>query len=169
MDETLTQGQFIFANNTYSKPYFVTYVNTAFFAIAFLPIVIRRLYQNGGVIPVRISALWKRQAPEYSQVPAEEECQPPKLSIENNSPRSSCSPANRLLCEDEMGRPKSMTRDFETPREDALTWRETVKLSLEFCVIWVSDSLEPVRYEKLTYSKVCSTCESCSKIGAVKN
>jgi hypothetical protein len=108
------------------------------------------MYQNGVVVPVRIAAFWKRRAPEYSQVPAEEECQSPKLSAEEHAPSTSRSPTSHLLCEDEMGRPESLARDSEAPREDALTARETVKLSLEFCILWVSDSLEPPRHEKLT-------------------
>ncbi|KAG9876497.1 hypothetical protein KCU94_g22451, partial [Aureobasidium melanogenum] len=39
----------LFADNTYSKPYLVTYVNTACFIIPLLPIVVRRLYLSGSL------------------------------------------------------------------------------------------------------------------------
>ena len=122
--------EFIFANNTYSKPYFVTYVNTAFFAIALIPIAIKRIYQNGVTVLVPI---------EYSQVPAEEDCLYSKPNAEEHPPRRSRSPTSRLLCEDEMGRPEDLDKHLETPKEDPLTAWETVKLSLEFCILWVSN------------------------------
>ncbi|KAH0561995.1 hypothetical protein GP486_003305 [Trichoglossum hirsutum] len=127
-------ASFIFANNTYSKPYFVTYVNTAFFAIGLIPVAIRRIYQNGFTFPAQITTFWRRQA-EYSRVP-EEEPQHSKQNAEEHVPKTRCPPAGHLLCEDETARPENLDRHLEIPREDSLTVWETTKLSLEFCVLW---------------------------------
>ena len=123
------------------------------------------MYQNARVVPVRIAAFWKMQTPEYSQIPAEEDSQYPKLNIEEHTARTDRLPTNRLSCEDEMGRPENLARDFETTKEDVLTTRETVKLSLEFCVLWVSNSPELVRHKKLTYVTVCGMCKLHLKSG----
>ncbi|KAH0536646.1 hypothetical protein FGG08_006514 [Glutinoglossum americanum] len=129
-------ASFIFANNTYSKPYFVTYVNTAFFAVALIPIAIKRVYKSGFSVPVWAAAFWWKSASEYSQVPAEENCQYPKPDAEEDTPETGGSPANHLPCEDEISRSKNYSRHSEMPNEDALTTREIVKLSLEFCILW---------------------------------
>jgi solute carrier family 35 protein F5 len=40
----LTYIQTIFADNSYSKPYFVTYINTTFFIIPLIPMFIHHLW-----------------------------------------------------------------------------------------------------------------------------
>ncbi|KAL8999334.1 MAG: hypothetical protein Q9169_001760 [Polycauliona sp. 2 TL-2023] len=39
----------IFADHTYSKPYFVTYVNSSFFAVLLLPVLLQRLVDSTGL------------------------------------------------------------------------------------------------------------------------
>ena len=39
-------ASWMFADDTYSKPFFVTYVNSSFFILPLVPLVIRKLYES---------------------------------------------------------------------------------------------------------------------------
>ena len=47
LEHRLTLPQYIFADNTYSKPFLVTYLNASFFALSLPAILLRRGYQEG--------------------------------------------------------------------------------------------------------------------------
>ncbi|KAH0367287.1 hypothetical protein KCU65_g4711, partial [Aureobasidium melanogenum] len=97
----------LFADNTYSKPYLVTYVNTACFIIPLLPIVVRRLYLSGSL-----------KTPRYAAVPQDHD--EDVYTQEHTSDSTS---------------QKHMASD-DAQAVHPLSLGETARLSLEFCILW---------------------------------
>lgn len=128
--------QTIFADSTYSKPYFVTYVNTSFFSTLLFVIFIRRLYASNG----SITRVWggRTESSSYTPITGEEEpaCLKPdeydEVSQGGDSGRSRGLFGSQAAGSEVLG----PARPEET--EAALDVRETAKLSLEFCLLWVS-------------------------------
>jgi len=123
-------ASYIFADNSFSKPYFVTYVNTAFFAISLIPIFIRLSHQHGFThIWTSMVEYWQGTMSEYKIVggkPSEGEEDP-------EDPMSASQ--TRLLVDDQAGPALSMS-EGPPPSEGVLSVPETAKLSLEFCLLW---------------------------------
>ncbi|KAF1815329.1 hypothetical protein P152DRAFT_378411, partial [Eremomyces bilateralis CBS 781.70] len=136
----------LFADNTYSKPFFVTYVNTSFFIIPLIPILGRRLHQDPsqwtqirdalsdvqGVITLR---RFRKKASRYEQIADEEEDDEQPGA---NPPRHHRTVSQSLLVEDGPTPTTSTPLDPE-PKDDPdrpLTLKETVKLSIEFSLLW---------------------------------
>ncbi|PMD58881.1 uncharacterized protein K444DRAFT_531113 [Hyaloscypha bicolor E] len=124
-------ASYIFADNTYSKPYFVTYINTSFFAVSLIPVLLRLGHRHGFAhIKTSILEYWRGQMDGYSAVGAksttegEEEAEDPLSASQT-----------RLLVDDEAGPAISLSGDPQGP-EEVLSVRETAKLSLEFCLLW---------------------------------
>lgn len=121
-------AQSIFADDTYSKPYFVTYLNTSFFAVSLVPIFLRIAHKHG-YREIRASAVsyWQGRLKEYRFIGS-------KVCTEENSDQD-VAPDTRLLVEDDtlMRPPPSQSA---ASREEVLTLRETAFLSLEFCLLW---------------------------------
>ena len=119
----------MFADNTFSKPYFVTYLNTAMFAFSLIPIFFRLAHQHG-LRNVRTSALqyWQGSMDGYSRIgksdDGEEEAQDPMSASQI-----------RLLV-DEDGNQTLSLRGLPQGPEEVLSVREIAKLSLEFCLLW---------------------------------
>ncbi|KLU88430.1 hypothetical protein MAPG_07416 [Magnaporthiopsis poae ATCC 64411] len=40
-------ASYIFSDNTYSKPFFVVYINTSFFALSLIPMALKYIHQHG--------------------------------------------------------------------------------------------------------------------------
>ncbi|KAG9690950.1 hypothetical protein KCU95_g8388, partial [Aureobasidium melanogenum] len=97
----------LFADNTYSKPYLVTYVNTACFIIPLLPIVVRRLYLSGSL-----------KTPRYAAVPQDHD--EDGYTQEHTSDSTS---QKYMVMDDAQG-------------VHPLSLGETARLSLEFCILW---------------------------------
>ncbi|KAG9529796.1 hypothetical protein KCU93_g3219, partial [Aureobasidium melanogenum] len=97
----------LFADNTYSKPYLVTYVNTACFIIPLLPIVVRRLYLSGSL-----------KTPRYAAVPQDHD--EDVYAQEHTS--------------DSTSQKYVATNDAQAVAP--LSLGETARLSLEFCILW---------------------------------
>lgn len=123
-------ASYIFADNTYSKPYFVTYINTAFFAISLIPIFVRISYQHG-IAHLRTSMVeyWQGRMDDYHAVgtkasEGDEEAEDPMTASQT-----------RLLVDDQAGPALSMGGD-PRPQEGVLSVPETAVLSLEFCMLW---------------------------------
>jgi len=116
--------QYIFADNSYSKPYFVTYINTSFFAISLLPIFIRVAYQNGGR-NFRESLLeyWRSSPSGYQAV---------GLKGDDEESDALAQSQTRLL----QGGPSIAIVGQGDQPEEMLSVQETAKLSLEFSIIW---------------------------------
>ncbi|RDL39736.1 Multidrug resistance efflux transporter EmrE [Venustampulla echinocandica] len=124
-------ASYIFADNTYSKPYFVTYINTSFFAISLLPVFLRIVHQHG-IAHVRTSAVeyWQGKMDGYRGVSSksrtgEEDAEDPMSASET-----------RLLVDDDEDQPALSMSGEPQPPEGQLSVPETVKLSLEFCMLW---------------------------------
>lgn len=121
--------QYIFADNTYSKPYFVTYFNTAFFAISLGPILLRIALQKRLRKPTLSAVLgW-----QHHQTSSYEEGESARIDSENL-------PSSRLLQSDlssdcNYGSPVLGTEETEHS-QDVLSIRETAALSFEFCLLW---------------------------------
>ncbi|RDW94925.1 vacuolar membrane protein [Coleophoma crateriformis] len=117
-------ASYIFADNTFSKPYFVTYINTSFFAISLIPILFRIAHAHG-FSNVRSSAVdyWQGQVDKYK-----------RLSKGLGDDAISASAA-RLLGDDEAAEQLPVSGLLREP-ESMLSVRETSWLSLEFCLLW---------------------------------
>ncbi|KAL3417748.1 vacuolar membrane protein [Phlyctema vagabunda] len=119
-------ASYIFADNTFSKPYFVTYVNTSFFAISLIPIFFRIAHAHG-YSNVRSSAreIWHGNANAYKT-----------FSKDDGSAADPMSSSQaRLLGGDEEMESLTLADDSTNP-ESVLSVRETAWLSLEFCLLW---------------------------------
>ncbi|KAE9373515.1 hypothetical protein N431DRAFT_337117 [Stipitochalara longipes BDJ] len=124
-------ASYIFADNTYSKPYFVTYINTSFFAISLVPIFMRLGHRHGFAhIKTSIWEYWRGQMDGYSALGA-------KLTTEGEEEGEDPLSASqtRLLVEDQAGPAMSLSGEPQRP-DEILSVRETAKLSLEFCLLW---------------------------------
>ncbi|CZR57384.1 related to integral membrane protein [Phialocephala subalpina] len=121
---------FIFADNTYSKPYFVTYVNTATFAISLVPIMIRLSYEHG-FEHVRTSCVefWRGSVNQYRAIGTKSE------DREDDAEDAMSASQTRLLVDNEGGVIDALPGDAQV-QEQKLNLQETAKLSLEFCLLW---------------------------------
>ncbi|KAI5243879.1 hypothetical protein E4T47_05156 [Aureobasidium subglaciale] len=97
----------LFADNTYSKPYLVTYVNTACFIIPLLPIVVRRLYLTGSL-----------KTPTYAALPQDHHEETDTQEHPNDTASQKHIPIN----------------DHQSIVP--LSLGDTARLSLEFCILW---------------------------------
>jgi solute carrier family 35 protein F5 len=127
----LNLTQTIFADDSYSKPYFVTYINTTFFII---PLVHHLWLDRSNTIyqkPVlaQLADLLSRRAGKISLL-RDHESSSSSVSSKSHS-RSSDSEAAEVLLGD------STTQSQVLEAEDeGLTLKETAKLALEFCILW---------------------------------
>jgi solute carrier family 35 protein F5 len=131
----LTHPQTIFADDSYSKPYFVTYINTTFFIIPLIPMFIHHLWHDRSntiyqkPVLAQLADLLSRRAGKISLLRDHESS---SSSVSSKShPRSSDSEAAEVLLGD------STTQSQVLEAEDeGLTLKETAKLALEFCILW---------------------------------
>ncbi|TKA82329.1 hypothetical protein B0A49_00070 [Cryomyces minteri] len=127
-----------FKNDTYSKPYFVTYINTAFFVVLLIPLSIRRAYKDPAPLS-SLKELWKRRSWQYKRLGGKDIEDDALLETDNRGHRprrSSSTISEELLVEDELGSPQLSTKEAEGGMAGPLSLRETAKLSLEFCMLW---------------------------------
>ncbi|KAL8694487.1 MAG: hypothetical protein Q9218_000900 [Villophora microphyllina] len=124
----------IFADNTYSKPYFVTYINSCFFALVLLPVLLRRFlefYHN-----------------RHDRIPQKHRNIKYALLVESER-SSSIRPDNGdvLLNNDALAHNESDLSEIPNQRVhsgdkdtihsgDRLNLRETAWLSFEFSILW---------------------------------
>lgn len=120
----------IFADDSYSKPYFVTYVNSSFFSVLLLLVAGRRLWASGGSIKGAVRG--QNRSTHYVPVVAEEEQASAKPDDQGGNREASRSPSSRLLIEEPSDSPGAKG----SPVEGRLNVRETLKLSFEFCILW---------------------------------
>ncbi|KAK5118267.1 hypothetical protein LTR16_004929, partial [Cryomyces antarcticus] len=132
-----------FKNDTYSKPYFVTYINTAFFVVLLIPLSIRRAYKDPALLS-SLKELWKRGSWQYKRLEGkdiEDDALVKPDNRCNHRPRlSSSTISEELLVEDELGSSQLSTKEAEGGTAGPLSLRETAKLSLEFCMLWANYS-----------------------------
>ncbi|MCJ1281586.1 hypothetical protein MMC26_000906 [Xylographa opegraphella] len=124
----------IFADNSFSKPYFVTYLNTSFFSLFLLSSFIRQLWENQGSIGKVMRG--NTHHVRYGSVggPEHEAFLKPDLGPDTEGVNPSSS---GLLYNDEsMSTSKTLLRGVHPPKAAGLSVRDTAKLSLEFCLLW---------------------------------
>ncbi|KAF2190087.1 hypothetical protein K469DRAFT_560997 [Zopfia rhizophila CBS 207.26] len=127
----------IFADDSYSKPYLVTYVNTAFFIIPLIPMFLKHAWDDRSnfspSLRDNLHDLLQRRVGRYKLLRDHES----SSSISSKSSRDrSRSPAARLLLGDELAGSQDLTASMIS--QEGMTLQETVKLSLEFCLLWFS-------------------------------
>lgn len=140
----LTAAQTIFADDTYSKPYLVTYINTAFFILPLAPILIVKAYRRPEELERWKAEIRSRLPRGYTSLRQEEADVHPSYDDSpvlrpGDSARRLSAPFPDVL----LGR--STERSQELPRKESiaessssapLTLSETTMLSLEFCMLW---------------------------------
>ena len=125
----------MFADNTYSKPYFVTYVNSAFFTVL-LPICgLKRLVASKGSFRKAFGIT--SSSKEYSLIIEGEGQALPKSSIEDEAEGISRSPSEQFLLDDSVTRSGTRANAREIAAEDMMDFQEIARLSFEFCFVWV--------------------------------
>lgn len=113
----------IFADNSYSKPFFVTYFNTAFFMLPLIPHGARALYKN-----------WKERKPGSSGLPS--------INVIRPSSDTTADERNPFLGaqgEESAERGESGPLGGPSSKEEVagkLDIRATAKLSFQFCLLW---------------------------------
>ncbi|KAB5575960.1 hypothetical protein GE09DRAFT_1094105 [Coniochaeta sp. 2T2.1] len=113
-------ASYIFSDNTYSKPFFLVYLNTSIFAVSLIPMILQYTAKHGlSGLKTRTGELW--------------------LELRNGTPanhhksvQDTSDDEERLLVDDEGS---LEAHDLPLP-EEKLSLRETAVLSLEFCMLW---------------------------------
>lgn len=132
--------QDIFADETYNKPFFLVYLNTSVFAISLIPDLLRYV-KRSGVLSLwkEIASLWRD--PVYSRP----------------TPKSIVAEQEGLMDGEHTSNDDDDDFMMETNAEqdERLSFRETAKLSLEFCLLWfIANYLSSACLE---YTSVAST------------
>jgi len=125
----------IFADNTYSKPYFVTYVNSAFFIVPLAPILAWRAYRR----PDALRQWWGEvRGGRYAQLKQEEtEGSVYMDGTGSKRQRRSISDSQELLLgEHTDGGQAVKYQGNVTAGDQELTIPEIVKLALQFSLVW---------------------------------
>lgn len=116
-------GSDIFADGSYTKPYFVTYVNSSFFTLFLVPVVVKRLWASGGSIKGALRD--EGTAADYTPIVGDEELAKPDEEAVSQQSR-------QLLVDDTLVN-SGLTKETAT---DRLNLRDTAWLSFEFCILW---------------------------------
>ena len=116
-------GSDLFADGSYTKPYFVTYVNSSFFVLFLVFNAARRLWVSGGSIQRALRS--EHTPPEYAPIDEDEGMIKP-------DEEDAAQQASQLSVDDHLAG-SGLTKDSNT---DRLTLRETAWLSFEFCILW---------------------------------
>ncbi|RFU34911.1 hypothetical protein B7463_g1418, partial [Scytalidium lignicola] len=125
-------SSFIFADNTFSKPYFVTYLNTGGFAISLIPIFLRILYKRGfSNIRAALSDHLRFRPDGYKGL----------LSASGDGDSTFGEPIPSAESELFLGPEGEVADDMAASyhtfdSSGPLSIRETAKLSFEFCLLW---------------------------------
>ncbi|ORY15321.1 hypothetical protein BCR34DRAFT_444829, partial [Clohesyomyces aquaticus] len=131
----------IFADDSYSKPYLVTYVNTAFFIIPLIPMLLKHAWDDRSNVAQRqpllsnLRDLLQRRVGRYKLLRDHESSASSISSKASERERGESPAAAQLLLGDESNASQDLTASMLIPQE-GLTLAETVKLSLEFCLLW---------------------------------
>ncbi|KAK4541011.1 hypothetical protein LTR36_008380 [Oleoguttula mirabilis] len=132
----------IFADNTYSKPYLVTYVNTSFFIIPLVPMLVRKALQHPGELRHWRDDWRQKLRQQYTPLKHEEDADDSAYTDipRDRRRRESMNASQELLLGEQME--NSQILSFRNaPADDAvplppLRLSEIAKLSLEFCLLW---------------------------------
>ncbi|KAL8735962.1 MAG: hypothetical protein Q9166_000524 [cf. Caloplaca sp. 2 TL-2023] len=124
----------IFADNTFSKPYFVTYVNSSFFAVLLLPVLLQRLLDSNGIWRNYIRQ--RRKGTKYALLAEDER----NTLVKTDNEDAAAENTGHI---DGGSEPHIFMDGIRTSQsvetkvvEDRLTIRDTARLSLEFSILW---------------------------------
>ncbi|KAF1994322.1 hypothetical protein P154DRAFT_32601 [Amniculicola lignicola CBS 123094] len=130
----------IFADDSYSKPYLVTYINTAFFIIPLIPMLLKHAWDDRTnpsathqPLLSKLHGLLNRRAGRYKLLRDHESSSSSSGSHKSARERSA-SPAADLLLGDELRSSQELSSAEDG--SEGLTLYETARLSLEFCFLW---------------------------------
>ncbi|KAL8658151.1 MAG: hypothetical protein Q9226_001234 [Calogaya cf. arnoldii] len=125
----------IFADNTYSKPYFVTYINSSFFTALLLPVLLQRLLGPNG--------RWRHLVPrrqtdaKYALLAEDERITVVKTGGEEGR-IADCGIVNDGSIPNNQKETTGLPEGADVEAvEDRLSIRDTAWLSFEFSVLWV--------------------------------
>jgi solute carrier family 35, member F5 len=113
----------IFADNSYSKPYFVTYVNAAFFTIPLAPMLLKRAREQPG--QYRECLVAARDGLRRLRGRDTQAERTPFLAREEGEDE-----------EDSLNKATDPSASGDS-QQDPLSLLETLKISFEFCFLWV--------------------------------
>ncbi|KAF2126678.1 hypothetical protein P153DRAFT_425191 [Dothidotthia symphoricarpi CBS 119687] len=125
----------IFADSSYSKPFFVTYINSAFFIFPLIPMLLHHFWADRANPTHRQPLLvqWRnfvnRRAGRWTLLRDHEQH---SSSLSSKSHTESGSAATELL----LGNSPHESTERVDSLEESLTLKATAKLSLEFCLVW---------------------------------
>ncbi|WEW60988.1 hypothetical protein PRK78_006477 [Emydomyces testavorans] len=119
----------IFADNTYSKPFFVTYINTAFFTLPLVPFALRKLLQRWK--ERKLGAGGSQRTDTGGQLDVEESH--PFLGLLGDDADNSRNGHGRLGVD--LG---ILPYDGKENIPEKLDFRATARLSFEFCLLWAN-------------------------------
>ncbi|KAK4137898.1 hypothetical protein BT67DRAFT_372520 [Trichocladium antarcticum] len=113
-------ASYIFSDGTYSKPFFLVYVNTSCFAVSLVPLAARYVLQNGvGALRGEAARMWRERRRGVR----------PLKSLDEGEEDA----RERLLADEDGGEDASV---LSSRREEKLSVEETARLSLEFSMLW---------------------------------
>ncbi|CAK4034065.1 related to integral membrane [Lecanosticta acicola] len=127
----------IFADNTYSKPFLVTYINTSFFILPLVPILLNKAFRNPDELKRWRNEIQSRLTRQYAPLKQDET----DSSTFHESPlisgrRISVSPLPQVMLGDALERSQELSVKPAETDTTPLTLAETVTLSMEFCMLW---------------------------------
>ncbi|KAH8801567.1 hypothetical protein F5884DRAFT_713084 [Xylogone sp. PMI_703] len=125
-------SSYIFADNTFSKPYFVTYLNTGGFAISLVPIFLQILHKRGvSNIREAFQDYWRSRPDGYKGLFAG------SVDGERHAGEPTSSAESELFLEEGEEEADEMAASYHAYDSNGpLSVGETAKLSLEFCLLW---------------------------------
>lgn len=127
----------IFADNEYSKPYFITYIDTSFFMIPLVPMLLKDLYDDRSKLD-NLRGLLQRKLGKYKLLRDHEGEEDDDLLEPDNIGQHSSrgrSPAAQMLLEDNMDSSQRLSVSVSRGH-DGLDLVGTARLSFEFCILW---------------------------------
>ncbi|OAX77260.1 hypothetical protein ACJ72_08444 [Emergomyces africanus] len=132
----------IFSDNTYSKPFFVTYLNTTFFIFPLLSILGHRLFQMWRAGKLSKATTFRTLLDQLDSHETVDESSPfltadDDVDVGGDSGRRGDQRYQRLRTDDEGLGDGDDKVDSSSER---LGFKATAKLSLEFCLVWVRDN-----------------------------
>lgn len=127
----------IFADDTYSKPYFVTYVNTAFFVIPLGPILFRQARRDPEQFRQLADAVKRpfRKSKKSTYAPVKEQEDGAEREAFLGQSQEDSGPADV----EAVGASQTLSVEMGDPQMDStegLTFVDTAKLSFEFSILW---------------------------------
>jgi solute carrier family 35 protein F5 len=129
--------QTIFADNTYSKPYYVTYINSSFFIIPLIPVLIKKWRDEPEEVRDLIRFLQMRK-PLYSEVSREDERDQEQDLLPKPSDHSGAIQSDSDIESIPAGPRHQRGRhgSISAPAQSKMSLTETTVLALPFCFLW---------------------------------